>query len=191
MKPSKDELGRIFGKKENLIKFAVVILVFGVIASTLVFTGLIKTPLTDPLKSFEAPSYIPDGYVCSNNNSTSNEQAYTFTDKSGHMFIVAAVKNMNNSELSELTEPLNDSSIDGMNVTNENIIVEDHPVVFQTIGMEFMGANFNIIRVTWFCNETGLTIMTTGTIEKNETEEMKKMIQSIQCHPTKKSWNIF
>lgn len=169
------------------------LLLVTVLLGICIFTGTINTPLNDQLTSFKAPDYIPDGYVSEANNSTNSvDKSFTFADrKNNNYFIVAAVKDMNKSEYHELMDDSSASEqMEGMKTTAENITISGHPVTFRILTMDFMGMTMNMFHVTWSCPQTGLNIVATGKIEANETENMKKMITSIQCHTNKQNWKI-
>jgi len=185
--PSKEELKDVLIEKKLVI---LVILVFIGVISAAVFLGVINTPLTDPMASFQAPTYIPEGYVKMENTTTAGvDKSYTFVDeKNGNYFVVAAIKDLNKSEYSELAGDQLFDEMGGMKTVKEEMTVEGHPVDFKIVSMDIMGISMNMFHVTWTCTQTGLHIIATGKIGANK-ENMKKMVQSIQCH-TEKQWKI-
>lgn len=187
--PTKEELRNIIIEKKKLVIISVLLLVTGVLG-VFIFTGVINTPLTDPLTSFQAPTYIPEGYVSMGNNSTHGvDKSYTYANEgNGNYFVVAAVKDLNQSEYGELTDDQISEEMEGTKTVNEEMVVNGHPVNFKMISMDFMGMSMNMFQATWLCPETGLHIIATGKINNNEKENIKKMVQSIQCHTPKKSF---
>ena len=157
--------------------------------------GVIETPLTDSLASFQAPTYIPGSYMSASNNSTNYDKAFYFKDNETNQFMVGAIKDTNQSQLTELQNPLKQDNRVAINqnitITDQNITVSGHQVVFQTLKMDFMGLTMNIFHASWTCNQTGLQIVVMGKMKDNETEEMKKMATSITCHHEKKGWRLF
>ena len=169
----------------------VILVILGVLGVG-VFTGIINTPLTDPLAGFQGPIYVPEGYVSMENNSTANvDKSFTYADKNDNYFIVAAVKDVDKSEYGEL---MNDSfaseEMEGLKTVKEEILVDGHPVTFKILNMDFMGMQMNMFHATWTCPQSGLNMVATGEIGANETETMKKMVASVQCHQEKQSWKI-
>lgn len=189
--PTKEEIKFLMRQK----KFLVIISILAVLLSVLgvvVFTGAINTPLTDPLAGFQAPIYIPDGYVNVANNSTAGvDKSFTYADKkNGDYFVVAAVKDMNKSEYSELMNEQLSEQIEGVKTTSENMTVNGHPVTFRMMSMDLMGMQMNMFQATWTCTQNNLNIVTTGNIKANEKEAIQKMITSIKCHTEKQEWKI-
>jgi len=102
--------------------------------------------------------------------------------------MVAAIKDTNKSQITELKNPIPENN--NMTVVNETLNIQGHPVLLQTLKMEFMGISMNLFHTSWTCDTTGLEIVVMGKMKDNETEEMKKMTQSITCHQEKNSWNM-
>ena len=175
--------------KKKLIGLGLLLLLLGVVSSVGIFMGLVNTPFTDSLSSFQAPTYIPGSYVSANNNSTNYDKAFYFKDNETNQFMVAAIKDTNQSQLTELKNPLPENN--NMSIVNENINVHGHTAVFQTLKMDFMGLTMNLFHASWTCNQTGLQIVVMGKMKDNETEEMKKMVQSVICHHEKETWTFF
>ena len=158
------------------------------IVGVCIFVGIIETLFSDSLTNFQKPVYIPEGYVSSNNDSTSNDKAFYFKDNETNQFMVAAIKNTNQSKLTELQNPLTNPLTE-----NKNINVNGHNITFQTLKMDFMGLHMNLFHASWTCNTTGLTIIVMGKMKDNETEEMKKNENIYNMPPPKRTmehiWN--
>ena len=91
--------------KTIFICFGVLLLLLSMVG-VCIFMGVIITSINDPLTSFQAPKYVPGDYVSANNNSTSIDKAFYFKDNEMDQFMVAAIKDTNQSQLTELQKPL-------------------------------------------------------------------------------------
>ncbi len=178
----------IFLWRRNKNKFICLVLLLLVISVVGVIMGVFKTPLNDPLNSFQAPQYVPEGYVSVSNNSTASDKAFYYKDNEMNQFMVAAIKDTDKSQLTELEPPL--TGMGNMIVVNESMNIHGHDIIFQTLKMDFMGSSMNLFHTSWACDQTGLKIVVIGKMKDNETEKMKKMTQSILCHHEKTKINI-
>jgi hypothetical protein len=112
------------------------------------------------------------------------------------------VKETNKEELTDLFHPF-DEDPSTINQTKENITVNGHTVLFEVHSMNmnmkeltagipsFCGYNvqnftFSKFHAEWHCEKSNLTYVTTGFVTINQIDEMKKMVQSIECHQNKK-----
>lgn len=188
--PRKDQLRDFLIEKKKWM-ILIILVVLGVLGAC-IFIGVINTPLTDPLTSFQAPSYVPEGYVSEVNNSTTGvDKSFTFTNENkGSYFIVAAIKDTNKSEYSELVQSSLYEETEGVKKVDEEIVVDGHSVKFNMLSIDLMGMHLNMFHASWICPQTGLNIVTAGQINPDETENMKKMITTIQCHTEKQKWKI-
>jgi hypothetical protein len=150
--------------------------------------------------SFNGPSYIPSGYNNTENHTNNNERIFEYSGNG--TFWVGVVKNTSNPDLKDLFNPF-DEDPDYINQTKENITVNGHIVVFEVHSMDINmkemaqgisqlenydmpNLSFAKFYASWYCEKSNLTFVATGMITMNQTEDMKKMIKSIQCHQSNK-----
>jgi hypothetical protein len=195
-------VNKLVDKKEGTNKFSLMKKLFFVLLIMAVVGVAVFTFFGDTFKfnDFIGPNYIPANYNNSANQTTDNERIFEFSGNG--TFWVGVVKNTNNTDLTDLFHPfVEDPST--VNVTNENITVNGHTVLFEvhtmSIDMKEMAAgmpelskydmpnlSLSKFHAEWYCEKSHLTYVTTGLVTPNQTEEMKKMIQSIPCHQNKK-----
>ena len=168
----------------------------------LVAGAVIVTFFGDTFKftDFNGPNYIPADYNNTANQTTDNQRIFEYTGNG--TFWVGVVKDTNKEELKELFHPFEENS-NSTNQTKENITVNGHTVIFEVhsmnIDMKEMAAGISALNkydipnislakfnAEWYCEKSHLTFVATGFVTTNQTEEMKKMIQSIPCHQNKK-----
>lgn len=166
------------GKKVLLSLILIIISVLGLC----IFTGVISTPWMDSLSCFDGPSYLPEGYLNVDNNTTNVDKTFVFQDNVGDSFMVGATNDLQKSELEPLKTPFEKDISHHLDLKEENLSVNGHMVVFQVLSVNFMFLNRNIFSASWFCNQTGLTVFVVGSMGSKDKSEMKKMVQSIQCH---------
>ena len=188
-KNSRSRLGAI---KKFLLIFLIVFVAGMVFIS---FSGE-----TFKFTSFNGPSYIPSGFNNTENHTNNNERIFEYSGNG--TFWVGVVKNTSNADLKELFHPF-DEDPDYVNQTKENITVNGHIVVFEVHSMDINvkemaqgisqlenydmpNLSFAKFFASWYCEKSNLTFVATGMITTNQTEDMKKMIKSIQCHQNNK-----
>lgn len=186
------------------------ILVIGLILIILgvIFIIFQNNGFSRPFEDFKGSEYLPNGYNNTDNMSDDNQRIFEYTGNG--TFYVGVIKNTTTNELHEIMNPFEEDPENAIKKI-ENITVNGHNVIFQTSeynldlhGIDLTGMipegyipttkipNINISMVkfqaTWYCNETKLTYITEGLVTSNQTEEMKKVTQSIQCHQEKTIW---
>ena len=188
-KNSRSRLGAI---KKFLLIFLIVFVAGMVFIS---FSGE-----TFKFTSFNGPSYIPSGFNNTENHTNNNERIFEYSGNG--TFWVGVVKNTSNADLKELFNPF-DEDPDNVNQTKENITVNGHIVVFEVHSMDINvkemaqgisqlenydmpNLSFAKFFASWYCEKSNLTFVATGMITTNQTEDMKQMIKSIQCHQNNK-----
>ena len=149
---------------------------------------------------FDGPKYIPADYNTTNNQTTDNERIFEYNGNG--TFWVGVVKDINKEDLSDLLNPFKEDP-PTIKQTKENITVTGHSVLFEVHTMEMnmkeMTSNisslsgYNIPNLSlskfnaeWHCEKSNLTYVATGFVTANQLDEMKKMVQSIECHANKK-----
>ncbi len=112
------------------------------------------------------------------------------------------VKDTNKEELTDLFHPFEGDPIT-INQTKANMTVNGHTVLFEVHSMDmnmkeltagisalngYTAENFTFTKFhsEWHCEKSNLTYVATGFVMYNQVDEMKKMIQSIDCHQNKK-----
>jgi hypothetical protein len=177
-------------------KFLIVLLI--VFVAGMVFISF--SGETFKFTSFNGPSYIPSGYNNTENHTNNNERIFEYSGNG--TFWVGVVKNTSNPDLKDLFNPF-DEDPDYINQTKENITVNGHIVVFEVHSMDINmkemaqgisqlenydmpNLSFAKFYASWYCEKSNLTFVATGMITMNQTEDMKKMIKSIQCHQSNK-----
>jgi hypothetical protein len=191
-------------KKQEFIKLSLIKKVIPVLLLVVV-VGVIFVSIGGDMflfSSFNGPSYIPDGYNNSANQTTDNERIFEYSGDG--IFYVGVVKNTSKENLKELFHPFDEDSKD-IKETEENIRVNGHTVLFKVHIMEIKmtelsngisklknqavpNISFVKFHATWYCEKSHLTYVTTGIATNTQMDEMKKMVQSIECHQNKKDW---
>ncbi|SCG86033.1 hypothetical protein [Methanobacterium congolense] len=185
--------------KKKILVFVVIIAV--IITVYAIFWG---HALYRPFEDFKGPVYIPKGYNLTDNLTTDNERIFEYSGNG--TFWVGLIKDPNKKELNETLNPFADDS-QNINETNEIITVNGHNVTFKvhemSIDMQEITSDIPILskytmptikmakfQAKWYCEETNLTYVAIGFVTSDQLEEMKKMIESIQCHPEKSLFNL-
>lgn len=185
--------------KKKILVFVVIIAV--IITVYAIFWG---HALYRPFEDFKGPVYIPKGYNLTDNLTTDNERIFEYSGNG--TFWVGLIKDPNKKELNETLNPFADDS-QNINETNETITVNGHNVTFKvhemSIDMQEITSDIPILskytmptikmakfQAKWYCEETNLTYVAIGFVTSDQLEEMKKMIESIQCHPEKSLFNL-
>jgi len=179
--------------KKGLI--LLVLIVFVVLIALLSVTGE-----TFKFSSFNGPSYVPSGYNNTDNHTNDNERLFEYSGNG--TFWVGVVKNTSSTDLKDLFHPF-DEDPSYLNQTKENITVNGHTVLFEVHSMDINVKemakgisqlnNYDVpelslakFSASWYCEKSHLTFVAVGMITKNQTEDMKKMVESIQCHQNNK-----
>lgn len=188
---AKDKNNRSLKKRLILL----VLIVFIAVMALLSITGETFT-----FTSFNGPSYVPSGYNNTNNHTNDNERLFEYSGNG--TFWAGAVKNTSSTELNDLFHPF-DEDPNYLNQTKENITVNGHKVLFEVhtmnINVKEMANGISQLNnydmpelslakfsASWYCEKSNLTFVTVGMVTKNQTEDMKKMVESIQCHQNNK-----
>lgn len=188
---AKDKNNRSLKKRLILL----VLIVFIAVMALLSITGETFT-----FTSFNGPSYVPSGYNNTNNHTNDNERLFEYSGNG--TFWVGAVKNTSSKDLNDLFHPF-DEDPSYLNQTKENITVNGHNVLFEIHSMDInvkeMAKGISQLNnydmpelslakfsASWYCEKSKLTFVAVGMVTKNQTEDMKKMVESIQCHQNNK-----
>jgi hypothetical protein len=185
-------------KSNRLLKKRLILLVLIVVVALMALISV--TGETFKFSSFNGPSYVPSGYNNTDNHTNGNERLFEYSGNG--TFWVGVVKNTSSTDLNDLFHPF-DEDPTYLNQTKENIMVNGHTVLFEVhsidINMEEMAKGITQLNncnmpelslakfsASWYCEKSHLTFVAVGMITKNQTEDMKKMVESIQCHQNKK-----
>lgn len=151
-------------------------LIIGLIIIGTAFSGCIS----DPLASFQGPSYIPANYHNTKNNTTDTGKLFFYQGKGQlDFFAVAAAKDPNQEILKNITNSINNTPSTNVKNTNEILTVDGKQVTLNIKTIKILGASISTFVATWSSN-SGLTVASAGMVPTNDLPEIKKMLQSIK-----------
>ena len=151
-------------------------LIIGLIIIGTAFSGCIS----DPLASFQGPSYIPANYHNTKNNTTDTGKLFFYQGKGQlDFFAVAAAKDPNQEILKNITNSINNTPSTNVKNTNETLTIDGKQVTLNIKTIKILGASISTFVATWSSN-SGLTIASAGMVPTSDLPEIKKMLQSIK-----------
>ncbi len=151
-------------------------LIIGLIIIGTAFSGCIS----DPLASFQGPTYIPTNYHNTKNNTTDTGKLFFYQGKGQlDFFAVAAAKDPNQEILKNITNSINNTPSTNIKNTNEILTIDGKQVTLNIKTIKILGASISTFVATWSSN-SGLTIASAGMVPTSDLPEIKKMLQSIK-----------
>ena len=160
------------------------IVIFGaliVIAVTIILMNITY----DPLDDFNGPSYIPDNYNLSRNNTTENSTFLLYKGSTRlNFFLVGVIRDQNKTVLNGIKSSFNNSTTQNANlhILEDKINVTGHQVTVKREEINFFGTFVSFFETSWYCDNSKLTCVVSGVVPSSDMPEILKMIQSIKCH---------
>ena len=189
-------------KKKDINNFSLLHKILIISSIFIVAGAVLFTVFGDTYKftDFNGPKYIPSNYNATDNQTTNNERIFEYNGNG--TFWAGVVKETNKEELTDLFHPFEGDPAT-INQTKENITVNGHTVLFEVHSMDMnmkeltagisalngytvQNFTFSKFHSEWHCEKSNLTYVATGFVMYNQIDEMKKMVQSVDCHQNKK-----
>ncbi len=154
-----------------------------IIIGLIVFATALSGCTSDPLASFQGPSYVPANYHNTQNNSTDSGKLFFYQGKAPlNFFAVAGAKDSNQAMLKNITDSINNTPSQDIQKTSETLTIDGNQVTLNIQTIKILGASLSTFVATWNCPNSGLTIASAGMVPTSDLPEMKRMLQSIKCH---------
>jgi hypothetical protein len=163
-----------------------IILIFGVLI-VIAAVVILMNITYDPLDDFNGPSYIPDNYNLSRNNTTENSTFLLYKGSTRiNFFLVGAVRDQNKSVINNIKPSFNNSTAQNANlhILEDKINVTGHQVIVKREEINFFGTFVSFFETSWYCDNSRLTLVVSGVVPSSDMPKILKMIESIQCHKT-------
>ena len=152
-----------------------------IIVGLIVFATALSGCTSDPLASFQGPSYIPANYHLIKNNTTDNGKMFVYQGKGQlNFFAVAVAKDPNQAMLKNISGSINNTPSQNIQISNETLTVNGQQITLNIQTIKILGASVSTFVTTWTYPNTGLTVGSAGMVPTSDLSEMKKMLQSIK-----------
>lgn len=164
--------------KRNLI------VIFG--ALIIITVAIILMNITyDPLDDFNGPSYIPDNYNLSRNNTTENSTFLFYKGSTRlNFFLVGTIRDQNKTVFNNIKSSFNNSTTQNANlhILEDTVNVTGHQVTVKREEINFFGTFVSFFETSWYCDNSKLTCIVSGVVPSSDMPKILKMIESIKCH---------